>query len=615
MTSKSFPSPHEIPPIPGTEGWEGMYAYYHLFNGRDPERAAFERAQFWYRGSIHTPDPIYPLDANLSCDLMYGAISALANRAFQVPVMRGFDYRVLNGHVYLNSIEVEDPEEMGARAQVFGPRINGILHDWDAFYGEVFAESDRLIEELRGLEFSARLDATPDASFAELTTHYPMTDVYRGYLKMWDILVRMGQQTLKALLPSYGGYLVFIENMRALFPGISDKAITQMVQGFDSRLFRPVEELQKLAHAAVDLGVADAIAGGRGWEDVQRALGQTDGGRQWLERFEAARHPWFEMTSGEGWQKQSLAWNDDLDVPLVSIRNYVAALRRGESILRPKDAVLAERDRITAGYRELIESEEDAAGFDRLIGMTRRLAPASEDHNLYHGSFFHSLYDRKIRQIGGLLVDQGVLEEAEDVFLLNRSELDSAVWETYTAWSRSRVPAGAYHWPATLRRRKEIMERFEGWDAPPALGTPPEVTRSPFAIVHFGITRERVQSWLEGSDAVGDDADRLTGFPGSSGVVEGVARVCQTAADLADLAPGEIMVTQSTSPTWAPAFQLAAGCVTNTGGVFCHAAIVAREYGLPTVVGTGYATSRIATGDRIRVDGNEGVVEVLERAG
>ena len=75
------------------------------------------------------------------------------------------------------------------------------------------------------------------------------------------------------------------------------------------------------------------------------------------------------------------------------------------------------------------------------------------------------------------------------------------------------------------------------------------------------------------------------------------------------------MVTPSTAPAWAPAFQIAGGCVTDMGGLYSHTAIVAREYGLPAVVGTGYATARIKTGDKLRLDGGKGVVAILERAG
>jgi len=613
MTEKKcFMDPLEVPGIEGTEGWEEMYNYYHLFNREDPARIADESSRFWFRASIHLPDPLYPLDSNLSCDLHYGGVSALANRTLRIPVLRGLDFRVLNGHVYLHSIEVNSPEEREQRAQVFGPRINYVLQNWREYYRDVFGGSESLIEEMKQLQFSELLELEPESVVPELHQRFPVAQMYREYLKFWDILVRMGQQTLKALLPSYGGYLVFIENMRKLFPGIPDKAISQMIQGFESKLFRPVEELQKLAQLAVDTQVTEQLLQAGTYEAAAAALAQTAAGQAWIEQFEAARDPWFEITTGEGWQKQSISWNDNLDVPLVSIKNYIQALQAGEVITRPKEAVLRERDRVTREYRGLIQNKEDVEGFERLVELTRSLAPASEDHNIYHGSFFHSLYDRKIRRMGRLLVQHGIIQQSEDVFLLNRHDLDSCIWEIYTSWSRGLEPAGRYHWPKKIKRRKEIMARFKGWVSPPALGPVPDAVRNPLAIVHFGITEERIQSWLEADEATGEALKELVGFPGSSGVVQGVARVCSNIEDVGTLQRGEILVTQSTAPTWAPAFQAAAGCVTDMGGVFCHAAIVAREYGLPAVVGTGYATIRINTGDRIMIDGGTGVVKILE---
>ena len=83
---------------------------------------------------------------------------------------------------------------------------------------------------------------------------------------------------------------------------------------------------------------------------------------------------------------------------------------------------------------------------------------------------------------------------------------------------------------------------------------------------------------------------------------------------LAELQDGEILVAPFTSTSWTPVFGRIAAAVTDAGGVMCHAAIVAREYALPAVLGTGAATKQIATGDLIRVDGNEGLVTVLRRS-
>ena len=99
--------------------------------------------------------------------------------------------------------------------------------------------------------------------------------------------------------------------------------------------------------------------------------------------------------------------------------------------------------------------------------------------------------------------------------------------------------------------------------------------------------------------------NEIQGSPGSSGVVTAGAGH-QERRRAADLQEGEILVATTTSPSWAPAFIKIAGAVTDVGGAMCHAAIVCREYGLPTVVGTGKGTSIIKTGDLVRIDGERG---------
>jgi pyruvate,water dikinase len=129
--------------------------------------------------------------------------------------------------------------------------------------------------------------------------------------------------------------------------------------------------------------------------------------------------------------------------------------------------------------------------------------------------------------------------------------------------------------------------------------------------MHWGITTERVQEWLQTPD--GPATNTITGIAGSPGVVDGSARVILEVDQLADVQDGEILVAPFTSTSWTPVFGLIAAAVTDAGGVMCHAAIVAREYGLPAVLGTGSATKQIATGDLIRVDAANGIVTIIER--
>jgi pyruvate,water dikinase len=127
-------------------------------------------------------------------------------------------------------------------------------------------------------------------------------------------------------------------------------------------------------------------------------------------------------------------------------------------------------------------------------------------------------------------------------------------------------------------------------------------------IMLWGITTERVREWAADDD---DRGASLNGFAGSPGVVEGRARVILEVERLGELEPGEILVAPVTSPSWTPVFGKIAAAVSDIGGIMSHAAIVSREYGLPAVVGTGSATSRIKSGDRLRVDGDRGTVTIL----
>jgi pyruvate,water dikinase len=143
------------------------------------------------------------------------------------------------------------------------------------------------------------------------------------------------------------------------------------------------------------------------------------------------------------------------------------------------------------------------------------------------------------------------------------------------------------------------------------MGTVPETINEPFTIVLWGITSESMSHWAKLKSISEGDLTRIYGFPGSPGVVEGTVRVCRTVQEVGQLQEGEILVAPTTSPSWAPAFQKIKAAITDVGGVMCHAAIVCREYGLPAIVGTGSATSRLKTGQRIKLDGSKGEIEIL----
>ncbi|MFD2080796.1 pyruvate, water dikinase [Actinopolymorpha cephalotaxi] len=157
-----------------------------------------------------------------------------------------------------------------------------------------------------------------------------------------------------------------------------------------------------------------------------------------------------------------------------------------------------------------------------------------------------------------------------------------------------------------------VPARRAAYDRYRALPVYPTLIRGAFDPVRWAADPNRRLDVYDATAEHAPVAETVTGFAGAAGVVEGVARVIASPEDGAQLRPGEILVTSVTNIGWTPLFPRAAAVVTDIGAPLSHAAIVARELGIPAVVGTGNATVRLRSGDRIRVDGERGTVDLLE---
>jgi rifampicin phosphotransferase len=198
---------------------------------------------------------------------------------------------------------------------------------------------------------------------------------------------------------------------------------------------------------------------------------------------------------------------------------------------------------------------------------------------------------RAFVQRAGALTDCG-----EDVFYLS-------IHEILLALGGDRTPLAA------VAARRAAYARYR------ALPPYPVLIRGSFDPVAWAADPDRRTDVFDGRAHVaprGDEA--LRGFPGAPGVAEGSVRVLRTAAEGEQLQPGEVLVTTVTNVGWTPLFPRAGAIVTDVGAPLSHAAIVARELGIPAVVGCGSATARLRTGDRVRVDGRQGTVYLLTRA-
>ncbi|HEY6313567.1 MAG TPA: rifamycin-inactivating phosphotransferase [Streptosporangiaceae bacterium] len=268
-------------------------------------------------------------------------------------------------------------------------------------------------------------------------------------------------------------------------------------------------------------------------------------------------------------------------VPLIlgNIRNFEAGAARHlfEQGLREaenKERDLLERLRAQPGGAE--RTAETKQMIDRL-----RTFIGYREYPKYAIVSRHAVYKQALLEEADRLARARVLRDREDIFYLSLEEF------------RDVVRTGRIDEELVTRRREAFASHH-------AL-TPPRVLTSEGEALDGAYRRD------------GIPAGALPGLAVSAGVVEGRARVVLDIAD-ADVAPGDILVTVATDPSWSPAFVAISGVVTEVGGLMTHGAVIAREYGLPAVVGVTQATRLIHDGQRIRVHGSEGYVELLPSA-
>jgi pyruvate, water dikinase len=598
----AFPSPYEIETPAGCEGWEEMYPYYALF---DERRRATDENRFWFWNSMHFPMPMPAFDV-ICIDSPYQAVGAWQNRVFAVPPAMGIDYRCVNGYIYISGNPVTDPAKIAERAEFFQKRAGHYFQNWSELYGKWRAKMEALIRELGELNVPDLPEYEPDeVAFGEdrNTAFYEVLDAYPRALRLADL---MWQHHFEFLLLGYGAYGTFVEFCKGHLPDIPDQHIAQMVAGIDVLLFRPDAELRRLARLAIESGVDGAFQQGRSPQEIDAELAESDAGNSWLAELEKVKDPWFNMATGDGLYHYYRSWLDDPSIPYASLIGHISALNAGEQIDRPTEEIQRERDRLATEYGALLD-EASRTSFNDLLNLSRTVFPYVEEHKFFCDYWFLTRWWNKIREFGALLERNGFLEDSEDVFQLSRYEVATALDELVLTWATGGLALGPDHWPPIVARRKEILKKLGEWTPPPAIGVTPEAVTDPMTIMLWGVTTERVQEWARQQDG----GSVLTGAAASPGVIEGLARVVRSVDQIGDVRDGEILVCGSTSPAWAPIFSKIKATVTDVGGVMSHAAIVAREYGLPAVVGTGRATAAIRTGQLIRVDGSEGTVTLL----
>lgn len=265
-------------------------------------------------------------------------------------------------------------------------------------------------------------------------------------------------------------------------------------------------------------------------------------------------------------------------IPMIlgNIKNFEpnASSRKFE---QGRQEALAKEQELLDRLKALPDGEEKAKETKRMIDLVRNFIGYREYPKYGYVSRYF-VYKQALLKEAGRLVQTGVIREKEDIYYLTFEELHEVV-RTHQLDYR------------IISNRKDDYKLYEKL-------TPPRVMTSDGEIITAKYNREHLP------------AEAIPGLAVSSGVIEGRARVILNMED-ADLEDGDILVTSFTDPSWTPLFVSIKGLVTEVGGLMTHGAVIAREYGLPAVVGVEHATKLIKDGQRIRVHGTEGYIEIL----
>jgi phosphohistidine swiveling domain-containing protein len=233
--------------------------------------------------------------------------------------------------------------------------------------------------------------------------------------------------------------------------------------------------------------------------------------------------------------------------------------------------------------------------FRATLERAQRYAPLRED-GLADIGLGYPLVRHMLLEVGSRLVEAGAMRQSDDVFWLTEDDIRDAA--KVVKQNRSIEPLDDH-----VRKRKAVWRARKGLTPPVSLPLPPRWLRKLLP-----------SQFRAGEDEVeGAQSNVITGVPCSAGRVTAPARVLRGPEDFDRMAPGDVLVASITTPAWTPLFALASGIVTDVGGPLSHGSIVAREYGIPAVLGTGVATVRIQSGQRVTVDGSAGTVSLEER--
>jgi pyruvate,water dikinase len=531
----------------------------------------------WFIDGMHVPDGADYVGGSWVADVVQHGFTWAAE-LFSLPACKGIlwrDYKhlrfIVTPHVVESEAEIKEREVKFKRNMVqlvkdFGPM-------WEKYKAE-------LIELYRPFKEFNRKGATA-------------WELARKIEDLRQVGYRMCEIHFWGMYAAFSFFMIFRELCKNLGVDTASTEFSGLLRGFDNKSFECERELWHLSRKAIDLGLApmfDAPAA-----EVAPALQKNEKGTEWLKELDVFLNE-YGWRCERCWFPSTPSWIEDPRYSIRKVQDYLKLEVREpyrQKAAEAREAAVAKvQGQIPEEMRELFNTFLKGAQYADMF---------SEEHDLYCEMQTDALRRVYCIELGKRFQGAGTIDDPQDIFYL---------------WLDESRKISA--WPEKWRLQSLMAERKAKAKADLEKGIPPIISKNLTDMEAFGyMVKSRDPILIQ--VIVGElpepkpelKAD-IIGVPGAPGVGEGPARIVFTDDQIGEVLPGEILVCPTTTIAWTTAFALVKGVVVDRGGILSHAAVVSREFGLPCVLNTFVGTEKIKTGQRIRVDGTQGAIYILE---
>jgi rifampicin phosphotransferase len=532
-----------------------------------------EIAGYWDWDKIHAPRPLTPLAGDAVVMGMSEGFT-IAQHAFGSPL--ALRCRMVNNYLYAAftpdpsfTPPTTDPDEYSRALEEVAFRTG------ERWTNEWEPSLIPILHKLRTTDFDAMTDAELRDAFEEQI---------KNHIYMWEI---HGWINL-SLLPA----TALTEFYNAEIQPADRNEAWQLLQGYKTKSIDAGSGLFRLSRSVKTSPVLSkvfeldpsAIPAALEASDEGKAL--LEGLRTYLEEF--------------GWRSDGIyelgdaTWREDMTIPLNTIQGYI---RLGEE-QNPELAMVRASERReelrSAALSKLASDPAKVRRFDELMEAAKYNTRVVEDHSYWIDQMGVAALRRFLLSLGKRLTERGVFDRSDDVLYLYKDEIRQALSEKVDFRS-------------AVAERRAALEVAKTIVPPDHLGEATPANPDPF----FVAIVDKMLGFLPIEPST--DPSIITGVAASPGTAQGTVKVVRTLVEASKLQQGDIMVCEMTVPTWVPLFATVRAVVADSGGILSHCAIVAREFGLPAVVGTRVGTTTLRDGMTITVDGARGMVRIDSR--